>query len=512
MNLDTIGGVLRAQTPLAERTLVVIDQSRLTYGDAEQRSGRIASALLRAGAGRGSHVAILFGNSTEFALTFLAITRIGAIALPLSTLSTAHELRGLLLNSDSEYLLCAQSYRGRNLHQVVGDALGRPLGDGELQIPDLPALRRVWFGVAALEAGGEPHDAAVTAAGIEVSAADPIVMVHTSGSTSAPKGVLHTHGQLIRNMRRQNALRGYGAEDRLFSNSPWFWIGGLAFSFLATLVAGARLICSSAEPSAMLDLLEAEQPTLTNGVAATVLILARDPSFPGRDLSSMRRGNLYPIMPPDVRPRDAELRYNLLGMTETGSVYLLGRTEADLPECKRGAFGSPVDGIETRIVDPETGRDAGSGEMWVRGPNVMQGYYGRERWECFDADGWFHTGDMMTVDGEGDYYFKGRTGDIIRTSGAQVSPREVESAISEATGGRISIVIGLPDPERGQSVAAVIVGDTPVDAEQLQAALRQKLSSYKIPRRFVVLDAKSLPTLSSGKLDMRRLIEVVRGL
>jgi acyl-CoA synthetase (AMP-forming)/AMP-acid ligase II len=141
----------------------------------------------------------------------------------------------------------------------------------------------------------------------------------------------------------------------------------------------------------------------------------------------------------------------------------------------------------------------------------MQGYYGRERWQCFDADGWFHTGDIMAVDAEGDFYFKGRGGDIIRTSGAQVSPREVEAAISDITGGRMSFVIGVPDPERGQVVTAVLVGDAAFDAEALKAQLKQRLSAYKVPRRFLALADRELPTLSSGKVDLKTLVEQVRG-
>jgi acyl-CoA synthetase (AMP-forming)/AMP-acid ligase II len=119
---------------------------------------------------------------------------------------------------------------------------------------------------------------------------------------------------------------------------------------------------------------------------------------------------------------------------------------------------------------------------------------------------------MMTVDADGDYYFKGRTGDIIRTSGAQVSPREVEGAISEATGGQTSIVIGLPDPERGNIVTAVLVGESQVDVEALRASLAEKLSPYKVPRRFVTLSESQLPTKSSGKIDIKSLVEKVRGL
>jgi acyl-CoA synthetase (AMP-forming)/AMP-acid ligase II len=217
-------------------------------------------------------------------------------------------------------------------------------------------------------------------------------------------------------------------------------------------------------------------------------------------------------MPADVRPADPELRYNMLGMTETGSVCFRGRSEADLPEPKRGSFGSVVEGIEARLVDPDTGEDSDAGELWVRGANVMQGYYGRERSQCFDENGWYHTGDMMTVDADGDYYFKGRTGDIIRTSGAQVSPREVEGAISEATGGQTSIVIGLPDQERGHIVAAILVGESQIDVEALRAVLAKKLSPYKVPRRFVTMAENQLPTKSSGKIDIKALVEQVRGL
>src|SRR5690606_20434577 len=106
-------------------------------------------------------------------------------------------------------------------------------------------------------------------------------------------------------------------------------------------------------------------------------------------------------------------RCNLLGMTETGSVSLYGDGDVDLPAHKRGCFGRPVPGIEAVVVDPETGEAAQEGELWLRGPNVMQGYYGRERGRCFDDAGWFHTGDHMRVDAAGDFFFRGRGGDII---------------------------------------------------------------------------------------------------
>lgn len=506
----TIPALIRARGSLGSRTFLVADADRLTYGEAEARSRRIAAALLGAGVARGSRVALLMGNGSEFAVTFLAVTRIGAVAMPIATLSTAPEIAGMLLGGDAEYLIAAHGYRGRDLREVVAEATGAGEDAAPLLLPHLPVLRRIWFGLAGFsDAADDPRVAAMEA---QVTPADPMVVIHTSGSTSAPKGVTHTHGQVLRNMARQNAVRGLTDGECLLSNSPWFWVGGLAFSFLATLIAGARLVCSSAAPAAMLDLIEAERPTMCNGVASTVLALARDPTFAGRDLSFLRRGNLYPIMPADVRPADPELRYNLLGMTEMGSVVLLGTHEDDLPERKRGSFGRPVEGVEARVIDPETGEDAAEGELWVRGANVMQGYHGRERHECFDDAGWFHTGDRVRVDADGDYTFLGRGGDILRTSGAQVSPREVEAAISDATGGRMAIVVGLPDAERGQLITAVMIGGDPVNAAALRDVLKMRLAPYKVPRKFVSLAESDLPTLSSGKVDLRRLTEIADGL
>jgi acyl-CoA synthetase (AMP-forming)/AMP-acid ligase II len=506
LNTDTIPAVINEQAALGDKAFVVIDAERLTYAAVEQRSRRIAAALIAAGVGRGSRVAMLMGNSAEFAITFLAITRIGAIALPFSTMSTPLELAGLLAGSDSEYLISAQGYRGRDFRDVLTGVLGQE-PDRRLLIPAIPTLRRIWFGAASLEGINAP-DAPVRAADAQVTSADTLVLVHTSGSTSAPKGVIHTHGQVIRNMRRQNATRGLTPDEVLFANAPWFWVGGLAYAFLATFIAGSRLLCSSAKPKDMLDLIEAERPTMTNGVASTMLALEQDPSFAGRDLSFIRRGNLYPIMPAEVRPKDPELRHNLLGMTEAGSVCIVGDSEDDLPEAMRGSYGKPVAGANMRVVDPETGLDGPEGELWLRGPNVMQGYYGRERHEAFDEQGWYHSGDMFTVDAGGYYYFKGRTGDIIRTAGAQVSPREVEGVLSDLTGGRTAIVIGVPDEARGQAVTAVMVGTEPVDAEALKAAMKERLSPYKVPRRFVTMAESELPTLSSGKIDLRKLAEL----
>jgi acyl-CoA synthetase (AMP-forming)/AMP-acid ligase II len=142
----------------------------------------------------------------------------------------------------------------------------------------------------------------------------------------------------------------------------------------------------------------------------------------------------------------------------------------------------------------------------------MEGYYGRERHETFTADGWYCTGDLFHVDADGYFYFHGRAGDMIKTAGANVSPREVEAAITDVSG-LVAHVVGLDDSERGQLVAAAVRvprgGDVP-DTDELRAALRTRLSAYKVPQRFLVLADDDVPMLSSGKLDARALKERFR--
>jgi acyl-CoA synthetase (AMP-forming)/AMP-acid ligase II len=505
----TVSRVLREQ--VAERPdadFVVCDDDRLTYAGAERRSRVLARGLLAAGAGRGSRIGLLFPTGIDFVLAWLAAVRIGAIAVPISTFSTARELRDLLGRADVDLVVGIDAYRGNDYAAALEEAIG-PLDGGRPSVA--PFLRRVWLdGFSTLEArAAEVPDAVLDAVEDDVTPDDRMVIVHTSGSTSAPKGVIHQHGALLGHLDTLNQIRGLHPGTRLFSNSPMFWVGGLAYNLVGVLVAGATLLCSAAtDPVETLDFIERERPELTNGYAASIAALVAHPSFASRDFSSIRSGNLHPLLPEAIRPKDVELRHNMLGTTETGSVCLMSSDETDQPEHRRGSFGQPVPGLTPRVVDPDTREDVPVGtigELWFRGPSLMEGYYGRERGEIFTPDGWYRTGDLFHVDADGFYYFHGRRGSMIKTAGANVSPLEVEAALTDATGGLASMVIGVPDPERDQVVAAVILAepDTAPDLDALRTELRARLSAYKVPRRFLVLAPDDLPMLSSGKPDLK---------
>jgi acyl-CoA synthetase (AMP-forming)/AMP-acid ligase II len=485
----TVGEVLRQQArSRGDHPLLVCDAERLSYAEADGRSSQVARGLIALGTGKGTHVGLLYPNGAAWIVGMLAAARIGAVVIPFSTFATAPEIATQLVDSDTEILLAAASFRAHDYRERLTG------------IEDTaPLLRHVLIDT---EPGDGVDDWLLEALEHDVDGSDLLAIVYTSGSTSAPKGVVHTHASLLGHQKILDEIRGLGADDKLFCNSPFFWIGGIAFAVLATLLAGATLMCSNAvDAGETLDLLEAEKPTMTNGFVAGIAHLARHPSLPGRDLASMRRGNLYPIMAPEVRPADPELRHTMLGMTEAGSVITISEDESDQPEHRRGSFGKPAPGFETKIVD---------GELCIRGPYVMQRYYKRSREECFDDDGWFHTGDLVRTDADGFVYFIGRRGAMIKTAGANVAPVEVERAIAKVTGGSVAHVLGLPDPERGQLVAAVVALEDGAEFDEaaVRDQLKAELSSYKIPKRFAAVPRSDIPVLSSGKVDLAALQKV----
>jgi acyl-CoA synthetase (AMP-forming)/AMP-acid ligase II len=510
------------------RELIVADGRRLGYAEAEERSARLARALLAAGAGKGTRVGICFPNGVEWVLAWLAATRIGALAVPLNTFFKARELAWILRHSDVSILLTTASFLGHDylgrLEEVAPEL--RHARPGRLRATALPFLRAVhaWGAEAgslpawaqageALEAGpADPavDDALLRAVEAEVRPADPMMILYSSGSTADPKGAIHGHGSMIRHAWNLARLRGVRPDDRAWSPMPFFWVGGLVFSLLGTMHAGACLLTEAAfEPGRALELLERERATAAVGWPHFGKALVEHPDFAHRDLGALRAGNVPKLLPPEVCPPDAELRPNGLGMTETCGPHTY-TGEGPLPEALRGAFGPAVPGVEHKVVDPETGAplEAGkSGEICVRGPSLMLGLYKLEREQVFDPDGYYHTGDLGFFTPDGILFFQGRRGEMIKSGGANVTPSEVESVIAGLPEVKEAFVVGVADPQRGENVAAAVVLEpgAVLSPEELRARAKAQLAAYKVPRHVVVAAHDDLPFTATGKIDKRRL-------
>ncbi len=514
-----------------EQELIVLGEQRLTYAGAERASARLARALLGAGVGKGSRVAVLFPNGPDWVVAWLAATRIGAVAVPLNTFYQPRELGWVLRHADVSHLLGQARFLRHDYLEKLEQAapeLARA-GDGAPRVSSLPYLREVWvrdahrpwaFDLekrvqAQLDANPTLDAAFLAAVESCVTPADPMLVIYSSGSTADPKGAVHGHGAVLRHAHNLNRFRDVHAGDRIYTSMPFFWVGGFAFGLVSAMHVGATLICEEVfEPGRTLALLERERVSVVAGWPHYGKALSEHPSLPERDLTSVRAGNLYAVLPPEQRPADPELRSNSLGMTETGGPHTIDRMDVDLPESRRGSFGRSVPGLEHKVVDPDTGErlPPGSvGEICVRGYSLMQGLHKVEREQTFDADGFYHTGDAGLFDEDGFLYFKARLGEMIKTAGANVTPREVEVVLESLPEVKEAYVVGVPDPDRGQNVAAAVVlqAGAAIEAKDLRSRAKSELSAYKVPRliRFFAHDA--LPFTDSGKCDKRRLVELL---
>jgi acyl-CoA synthetase (AMP-forming)/AMP-acid ligase II len=526
----TISHFLRTRAArFGQRPLVLLNEQRIRYGEAERRSAQLARGMLATGLTKGSRVGLLMPNGPDWVLSWLAATRIGAVVVPLNTFYKARELGWVLRHADVQTLLSVPRFlRNDYLERLeaVAPGLAEQKADS-LLVPELPQLRNVYLWgehergwaksrrdlEAAADANPAIDDAFLAEVESCVTPADPMVIIYSSGSTAEPKGAVHTHGSVIRHSLNLNGYRDLGPEDRIFSPMPFFWVGGFVFTLMAAMHAGAFLICEEVfEPGETLRLLERERVTIAAGWPHYAQAMMDHPSFGERDLSAIRSGNLYAILPDAARPPDPELRSNSLGMTETCGPHTIDRMDVDLPEVLRGSFGRAPQGVEHKIVDPETGETLPAdreGEICVRGYNLMQGLYKVEREQTFDRDGFYHTGDAGRFDENGVLFFKGRLGEMIKTAGANVAPREVEVVLDAFPEVQASFVVGVPDPARGQNVAAAIVLDSgqELSREECRQRLREELSAYMAPRHVFFFAKSDLPFTDSGKIDKRRLAE-----
>jgi acyl-CoA synthetase (AMP-forming)/AMP-acid ligase II len=513
---------------VGDRPFIVLGDERITYAEAEARSAELARGLLACGVGKGSHVGVLFPNGPAWVIAWLAAARIGAVVVPLNTFYKSRELGYVVGHADVHSLLTVPRF----LNNAYLDRLEEYAPSlahqkaGALVVPELPSLRSVFVwgddaGRAWTRPAGDLEKAAASAPAIDrdflarveeqVTPADPMIVIYSSGSTAEPKGAIHTHGAVIRHSYNLNSFRDITGDDRVFSPMPFFWVGGFVFSLLSAMHAGAFMICEEVfEPGETLALLERERATIAAGWPHYAKAMVDHPSFAQRDLSSIRAGNLYAVLPEEARPKDPELRSNSLGMTETCGPHTIERMDVDLPEKLRGSFGRSAPGLSHKVVDPETGEtlEPGEhGEICVRGYSLMQGLHKLEREDTFDADGYYHTGDGGAFDAEGYLFFHARLGDMIKTAGANVTPREVEVVLEAIAGVQAAFVLGLPDPVRGQNVAAAVVLErgAELDAAACRERLRAELSAYKVPRHFFFCEKAELPFTDSGKIDKRKL-------
>jgi acyl-CoA synthetase (AMP-forming)/AMP-acid ligase II len=521
----TVANLLRhAAAHFPAREYLVTPDRQLTFSDVESQSRRLAVRLLRSGVGKGTRVAIMFPQGPDFTIALLAVARIGALAVPLSTFLRGPELRRSVRHADVHLLVAPRTLLGHDAQDLLEATWSELVGSQapELFLREAPYLRRLWLCgdvdrpwatgtpvFADIDEDDDHGDELLREVESEVTPSDLMVMIHTSGATAEPKAVVHTHGAQVRHSWALAQLYRLTEDTRTFTTMPFFWVGGLTVSLLSHLhVGGAVLTVERVEPHSMLELIEKARATRVIGWTLVERITS-EPSLADRDL-----GWLLDMQPASVRRPG--LRHNSLGMTETCGPHTAASEDdnaADLAEALRGSFGPPVPGVHHKIADPTTGSMLPAdveGEICVRGYSVMEGLYKKERSQTFDEDGWYHTGDKGRFR-DGYLFFTGRLTEMIKTGGANVAPREVELAVESLPGVKAAFVVGLPDAERGQIVGCLVCPEPGCDLrdDEMTSRLRDQLSSFKIPRKIVVTDYEDAPWLASGKISKPRVIEML---
>jgi acyl-CoA synthetase (AMP-forming)/AMP-acid ligase II len=497
----------RAADLFGANTAVVDGERRLSYSELAVRVAQLGGGLAQLGAQRGDVVGVLMLNSLEHLECWLGIPGCGAVLNDLNYRLAPAELAFVLDDCEASALIVDDQFLD----------LGRDLASRCKQIRHL------------VHTGGAED----TTSYAELLSADPVAsqgmardlagIFYTGGTTGLPKGAMLTHANLLANARHALIGIGYGEDDRYLHAAPMFHLADGCSTYALTWVGGTHVTVPAFEPRAVARAIEAEGVTAVTLVPTMVNLLINDPAIGGHDLSSLRRlfygGSPMPV---EVARRAAEvLGCDLIqayGMTEAAPLVTLCHNDprglkGEEPHATRlGSAGVPIAGVraEVRRENGERAAVGEVGEVWVRGPNVMVGYWRRaqETAAALSEDGWYRSGDAAYVDEDGYLYIVDRVKDMIISGGENVYCVEVENALFQHPAVLEATVFGVPDERWGERVHAVIVSrpDTDPNGEDLIEHCRELIAGYKLPRS-IEMRSEVLPKSGAGKVLKRQLRE-----
>lgn len=508
MRDEGLGSWPRRRARIAARDVALIHEGQTTtYGELERRVARLGDALRSLGVGAGDRVAYLGPNHPAFAETMFAVAALGAIFVPLNTRLAAPELSFVVRDAGVDVLVWDHRLE-RTASEVVaatspshGIVVGADVAEG--------AADHAYEDV--LASGGDGH------LDTPVSLEDDAMIMYTSGTTGHPKGVVITHANVTWNCFNVLIDVDVSQDEVTLVSAPMFHTAALNQTFLPTFIKGGTSVLVSAfDPQETLELIAEHRVTWMFGVPAMFKALTQAPGWGEADLSSVRAVEAGGAPVPEELIRTYQERgltfMQGYGMTEASPGVLFLRAKDSLT--KVGSAGTPCFFTDVRVTD-EDDRDVPvgePGEIRVRGPNVMRGYWNAEEAtrEVLSEDGWFRSGDVAVSDEDGCLTIVDRLKDMFISGGENVYPAEVENALHEHPAVADCAVIGVPDDRWGEVGQAFVVlrEGHELTEEEMERFLDARLARYKIPRSLVVVDA--LPRTASGKLLKKELSPVGR--
>ncbi|WP_329531982.1 AMP-binding protein [Streptomyces sp. NBC_01450] len=476
----------------------------LTYGELAVLVRKLAAGLAAEGIGKGDVVALHSPNTTLFPVVLYATTTAGGTVTTLSPLATPAEIAKQLIDSGARLMVSVSALieTARAAVGVVRRMTGREV---EILVCDSADGHRPVLGMLS--------DGEVPAFETD-SAVDVAVLPYSSGTTGVPKGVMLTHRNLCTNLDQVDALHRVGEGDRIIAILPFFHIFGLTALLNNALLRGATVyVHARFDLDVFLSSLERDRITHAYVAPPVMLALAKHPAVENVNLSHLRR-IICAAAPLDAGVQAAaaaRLGVEIgqgYGMTELSPVSHL-HADGDVDE-PAACVGRLLPSTEARLVAPVTGLDVAAGEpgeVWVRGPQVMKGYFGRPEATdaTVDAEGWLHTGDIGRVDEDGNWFIVDRVKELIKYKGYQVAPAELEAILVQHPGIADAAVIGVYDEEGNEIPKAFVVPMTgvPISAAEVMAHVAGQVAPYKRIRRVEFIEA--VPKAASGKILRRQL-------
>ena len=488
-------------------------QQTRSYTNVElaREATQLSESLRSLGVEKGDRVLVMMINSPEVLISYQALAKLGAVAIPVLPLLKGPEVHYIAQNSGAKAILT-----GALLLHLLRPALsGLPTmryiistGITEAQLANEQAVPQLLSYESILARGAAKADTYLSGMeGVDISPNDTAVILYTSGTTGNPKGVMLSHNNLM-----QNALSSRGADmepgDANLAILPLAHAFGILMSNVAYLAGTKVVMHPRFDTTAVLAAIQRHRITAFAGVPAMFVALLFTPDADAYDTSSLQycvSGSAplpVHVLEGFQQKFHCEIREGY-GLSE-GTTALTGHT-LDLP-VKPGSVGKPLPGVEVRVVDPtDKPLPAGEiGEVVARGPNIMQGYYNMpEATAAALRNGWLHTGDMGRFYEDGYLYILERKKDLIIRGGLNVYPRDVEEVLATYPSVIEAAVVGVPSERMGEEVKAFVVTRIPIDAETLMAYCRERLANYKTPREIEFVHA--LPRNAIGKIDKKAL-------
>ncbi|MDQ0302730.1 malonate--CoA ligase [Ancylobacter polymorphus] len=477
------------------------DGAVLTYAELERRTAHYANALLAMGLAPGDRVALQAEKSLEAVFVYLATVRAGGVFLPLNTAYTPPEVDYFLGDAEPAIFIC----------DPAAEAVLAPIARarGVAQVVTMDAN-----GQGTLREAAEACRSSFT--DVPRGPDDLAALLYTSGTTGRSKGAMLTHENLASNAQALVEAWHFTSDDVLIHALPIFHTHGLFVAINVTLAAGSSMIfLPKFDPARILSLMG--RASVLMGVPTFYVRLLKSPELTPEAAAGMRLfiSGSAPLLAETHREWRARTGHAILeryGMTETG----MNTSNPYEGERIAGTVGFPLPGVELRVVAPENGEVLGTGEIGMielRGPNIFKGYWRMpEKTAAEFHDGWFVTGDLGLVGPDGYVQIVGRGKDLVITGGYNVYPKEIETEIDALEGVIESAVIGIPHPDFGEGVTAVVIArpDAALDEQAVLEALEGRLARYKLPKRVIFLD--DLPRNTMGKVQKNLLREQYKGL